>query len=100
MALFFVSYDLRNARNYQALHDELKKLGAVRMLESCWCLKRSNTTEKECATIWSDSSTKTTVCSFHKSEKRTEPPNGPVGTSTGLRTNCNGTFRTRNDDRS
>ena len=35
MALFFLSYDLRNKRDYQPLYDELKKFNAVRMLESC-----------------------------------------------------------------
>lgn len=43
MALFFLSYDLRNKRDYQPLYDELKKFNAVRMLESCWCFNRINT---------------------------------------------------------
>lgn len=43
MALFFLSYDLRNERNYQTLYDELEKFNAVRMLESNWCFKRINT---------------------------------------------------------
>ena len=35
--LYFVDYDLRKQRNYQALYDALAKLGAVRILESQWC---------------------------------------------------------------
>lgn len=46
MALFFLSYDLRGKRDYQPLYDELEKLGAIRMLESCWCFKRFNTNAK------------------------------------------------------
>lgn len=36
--LYFIDYDLRKQRNYQPLYDELKRLKAVRMLESLWCL--------------------------------------------------------------
>ncbi len=43
MSLYFVSYDLRNARNYQALYDELNRFSAVRILESTWCFNRFNT---------------------------------------------------------
>jgi hypothetical protein len=43
MALFFLSYDLRNKRDYQPLYDELKKFNAVRMFESCWYFKYLNT---------------------------------------------------------
>ena len=43
MALFFLSYDLRKARNYQTLYDELKRFEAVLVLESLWCFKRFNT---------------------------------------------------------
>lgn len=43
MALYFLSYDLRKARNYQALYDELNKFSAVRVLESTWCFNRFNT---------------------------------------------------------
>ena len=46
MALFVLSYDLRNDRNYQPLYDELKKFNAERVLESCWCFKRFNTNAK------------------------------------------------------
>jgi hypothetical protein len=44
VTLFFLDYDLRKARNYQPLYDELKRFGAVRVLESSWCFKRFNTT--------------------------------------------------------
>lgn len=44
MALYFLDYDLRKQRNYQALYDELARLKAVRMLESSWCFTRFNTT--------------------------------------------------------
>lgn len=43
MALFFLDYDLRKQRNYQALYDELARFNAVRMLESSWCFNRINT---------------------------------------------------------
>lgn len=43
MALFFLDYDLRKQRNYQALYDELARFKAVRMLESSWCFNRVNT---------------------------------------------------------
>lgn len=47
MALYFLTYDLRRARDYQRLYDELKKFNAVKVLESTWCFKRVNTdTEK------------------------------------------------------
>ena len=44
MALYFLTYDLRNSSNYQPLYDELKKYNAVRILESTWCFNRINTT--------------------------------------------------------
>jgi hypothetical protein len=43
MGLFFIDYDLRKTRNYQALYDELARFKAVRVLESSWCFKRINT---------------------------------------------------------
>lgn len=43
MALYFLDYDLRKQRNYQALYDELARFNAVRMLESSWCFNRVNT---------------------------------------------------------
>ena len=42
MALYYISYDLRKARDYQKLYDELLKFNAVRILESTWCFKRVN----------------------------------------------------------
>lgn len=45
MANYTVSYDLVNCRDYQRLIDELKRLGALRMLESDWCLARSHSGE-------------------------------------------------------
>lgn len=44
MALYFIEYDLRKQRNYQALYNELASFGAVRILESLWCFNRVNTT--------------------------------------------------------
>lgn len=44
MALFFIDYDLRNARDYQTLYDELARFNAVHVLESCWCFNRFNIT--------------------------------------------------------
>lgn len=44
MALYFVNYDLRQERDYQALYDALEALGAVRLLESVWCFNQDNTT--------------------------------------------------------
>lgn len=48
MALFFLDYDLRKARDYKSLYDELAKFNAVRVLESSWCFKRFNT---DCANL-------------------------------------------------
>lgn len=44
MALYFLEYDLRKQRNYQALTDELKKFKATRILESLWCFTYANVT--------------------------------------------------------
>jgi hypothetical protein len=44
MALYFLSYDLRKNRNYQALYDELASFDATRVLESVWSFHRINTT--------------------------------------------------------
>ena len=46
MALYFLSYDLRNSKDYQKLYDELESYNAVRILESTWCFKRINTSSK------------------------------------------------------
>lgn len=47
MKLFFLTYDLRNQRNYNTLYEELRKLNAVRILESTWCFKLQNTLTAE-----------------------------------------------------
>ncbi len=44
MALYFMSYDLRQERDYKKLYDELNHFGAVRIIESTWCFDRLNTT--------------------------------------------------------
>jgi hypothetical protein len=44
MALYFLTYDLRNKRDYKKLYDELKLFNAVEVLESTWCFNRFNTT--------------------------------------------------------
>ena len=46
MALYFISYDLRNNRDYKTLYDELDKFNAVKILESTWCFNRINTNAK------------------------------------------------------
>lgn len=43
MALYFLTYDLRKARDYKSLYDELSDFNAVRILESTWCFNRINT---------------------------------------------------------
>lgn len=47
MALYIVSYDLVKNKNYSKIFDELKRLGARRMLESNWCLTRSSSGESK-----------------------------------------------------
>ncbi|MFY9074326.1 hypothetical protein OZZ08_05115 [Malaciobacter mytili] len=44
MATYFISYDLRNRRDYKTLQEELDTFGAVMILESLYCFKRNNTT--------------------------------------------------------
>ncbi len=39
--LYYVSYDLIKRKDYQTLLDELRRLGAVRVLESVWAMKRT-----------------------------------------------------------
>ena len=43
MNTFFLSYDLRNNRDYKSFYDELSSFNAVKMLDSCWYLNRRNT---------------------------------------------------------
>ncbi len=47
MALYFLSYDLRNNRNYERLYSELREFRAVKVLESTWCFKRVNTSSSK-----------------------------------------------------
>ena len=42
MALFAVSYDLHNNRQYERLWNALKSAGGVRLLESFWLLKSAH----------------------------------------------------------
>ncbi|MHA6281277.1 hypothetical protein ACXYMT_13970 [Salinimicrobium sp. CAU 1759] len=37
--LYFLSYDLIKAKDYQKLYDELSIFGASRVLESVWCFR-------------------------------------------------------------
>ena len=46
MPLYFLTYDLQNKKDYQNLYDELEIIKAERVLESTWCFKSLNTTEK------------------------------------------------------
>ena len=39
MKKYFISYDLRNNRDYQKLYDELERFGAIQILESVYCIK-------------------------------------------------------------
>lgn len=39
MVKYFISYDLRNSRDYQKLYDEMDKFKAVQVLESLYCFK-------------------------------------------------------------
>jgi len=43
MALYVLSYDLRNRRDYQKLYDALGKFKALKMLESLWCFNSDST---------------------------------------------------------
>ena len=52
MALYFLTYDLRKAKNYQKLYNELKEFDSVRILESTWCFNRFDTTAKELRTYF------------------------------------------------
>jgi len=47
MSLYFVTYELRDERDYPQIIEELENLGAKRVLNSQWCLKQENTTAKE-----------------------------------------------------
>jgi CRISPR/Cas system-associated endoribonuclease Cas2 len=47
MVEYFISYDLRNNRDYQKLYDEMEKFKAVQVLESVYCIKHKNDQTKE-----------------------------------------------------
>ena len=47
MALYFLTYDLAKSQNNQALLDELRALGALRVLKSKWCFNIDDTSAKE-----------------------------------------------------
>lgn len=47
MPLYFLTYDLRNSRDYQKLYDELNNFNAIRVLESTWCFNRDKTTASD-----------------------------------------------------
>ncbi|CAG9247006.1 conserved hypothetical protein [Burkholderia diffusa] len=47
MALYFLSYDVRKANNYEELYSELEKFKAVNVLESVWSFERNHTTAAE-----------------------------------------------------
>lgn len=39
---YLISYDLNKAKNYSALYDRLNDIGAKRMMDSTWIVKRYN----------------------------------------------------------
>ena len=44
---YVISYDLRKpGQNYQSLYDALENIGAKRVLQSQWGVRRNNTTAK------------------------------------------------------
>jgi len=43
MAIFTVSYDLHQSRDYKKLHEGLRENHAVKLLESLWLVDLSNT---------------------------------------------------------
>lgn len=45
MSTYFISYDLIANKDYNRLYGELEKFGAIRILESVWCLKKNNTND-------------------------------------------------------
>lgn len=47
MALYFLSYDLVEGRDYDKIYKELENFNALRVLESVWCFKRYNTSAKD-----------------------------------------------------
>ncbi len=43
MAIFIVSYDLHNHRDYDSIHEAMGEVGAVKLLESVWGVELNNT---------------------------------------------------------
>lgn len=41
--VYLINYDLNNAKNYDSLFEQLEKLGAKRVLKSCWILQSNLT---------------------------------------------------------
>jgi hypothetical protein len=47
MALFLIAYDLdKPKQNYEILHEQLKKWGAIHVLESTWVVTKDSTAAK------------------------------------------------------
>ena len=47
MVKYFLSYDLRNNRDYQKLYDELAAFNSIQVLESLHCFKYQDSKTKE-----------------------------------------------------
>ncbi len=47
MVKYFISYDLRNSRDYEKLYAELEEYNAIQVLESLYCFKYTNNKTKE-----------------------------------------------------
>ena len=47
MRKYFISYDLRNSRDYEKLYSELEEFDAIQVLESLYCFKYKDNKTKE-----------------------------------------------------
>jgi len=47
MSLYYLSYDLRENKDYDKIINELERWGAKRILKSQWCFKKINTSATE-----------------------------------------------------
>ncbi|MCQ9091066.1 hypothetical protein [Vibrio alginolyticus] len=54
MSKYFISYDLIKDKDYERLYRELNRYGAIRVLESVWCLKHSSTSTSDLRDYFSD----------------------------------------------
>ncbi|EHK6028312.1 TPA: hypothetical protein ACVU43_004582 [Vibrio parahaemolyticus] len=54
MSKYFISYDLIKDKDYERLYRELNRYGAIRVLESVWCLKHSSTSTSDLRDHFSD----------------------------------------------